>query len=96
MILYYIDIVTPLPGNIGLVAPVDDGGALDDGVEEEDVAGAGDGCDGAHGLGKGAVLVVPCGAAGGGGAELAAINSVHLTTQHGRLTLTSAKQWITL
>ena len=38
-----------------------DGGALDDGVEEEDVdvADVVVGCDGAHGLGKGAVLVVP-------------------------------------
>lgn len=53
--------------------PVDDGGALDDGIEEEEVDVAGDGCEGAHGLGKGAVLVVPCGAAGGGGAELAEI-----------------------
>lgn len=42
-----------------LKAPVDDGVALDDGVEEEDDVVAGDGCDGAHGLGKGAVLVVP-------------------------------------
>lgn len=45
---------------MGLKAPVDDGGALDDDVEEEDDdVVAGDGCDGAHGLGKGAVLVVP-------------------------------------
>jgi len=45
-----------------LKAPVDDGGALDDDVEEEDDdtdVVAGDGCDGAHGLGKGVVLVVP-------------------------------------
>ena len=52
-----------LPGNIGLKGPVDDGGALDDGVEEEDDVGAevvgADGCDGAHGFGRGAVLVVP-------------------------------------
>jgi len=33
-----------------------------------------DGCEGAHGLGSGAVFVVPCGAAGGGGAELPVIN----------------------
>lgn len=55
-----------LPGNIGLKVPpvVDDGGAVDEGAEEEDDDDgvdvvAADGCDGAHGLGKGAVLVVP-------------------------------------
>ena len=51
---------------------MDEGVALDDGVEEA-VVEAGDGCDGAQGLGKGVVLVVPWGAAGGGGAELAMI-----------------------
>ena len=61
-----------LPENKGLKAVVDGGGALDDGVEEV-VVEAGDGCDGAQGLGKGVVLVVPWGAAGGGGAKLAII-----------------------
>lgn len=67
-----------LPGKNGL-APGIEGGGLDEDVDEvEGVDGAlvdVDGCEGAHGLGKGAVFVVPWGAAGGGGAELPAINT---------------------
>lgn len=45
---------------MGFEELVDDGGALDDGVLDDGVeAAVADGCDGAHGLGKGTVLVVP-------------------------------------